>query len=93
MLAEMTGANEKYTTKRYINVHIAFIIQKSLERVWHVEKYLKMLDFPKKRDKTSRLLRNTQQQVSFHMYRSFGIIHVKCYVRLYLVFVFSEKTV
>ena len=34
----MTGANEKYTTKRYINVHIAFIIQKSLERVWQVEK-------------------------------------------------------
>ena len=27
--AEMTGANEKYTTKGYINVHIAFIIQKS----------------------------------------------------------------
>ena len=51
------------------------MIQKSLEGVWHVEKYLKMLDFPKKRDKTSRLLRNTQQ-VSFHMYRSFGIIHL-----------------
>ena len=48
MLAEMTEANEKYTMKRYINMHIAFIIQKSLERVWHVEKYLKMLDFPKK---------------------------------------------
>ena len=60
MLAEMT-ANEKYTTKRFINVHMAFIIQKSLERVWHVEKYLKMLDFQKKRYKTSRLLRNTQQ--------------------------------
>ena len=27
----MTIANEKYTTKRYINVHIAFIIEKSLE--------------------------------------------------------------
>ena len=27
--AEMTGANEKYATKRYINVHIAFMIQKS----------------------------------------------------------------
>ena len=26
MLAEMTGANEKYSTKRFINVHIAFII-------------------------------------------------------------------
>ena len=39
----MTGANEKYTTKRYINVHIAFIIQKSLECVWHVENiYLKV---------------------------------------------------
>ena len=25
-----------------------------------MEKYLKMLDFPKKRDKISRLLRNTQ---------------------------------
>ena len=47
----MTRANEKYTTKRWINVHIVFIIQKSLERVWHEEKYLKMLDFPKKRDK------------------------------------------
>ena len=45
MLAEMTGANEKLTTKRYINVHIAFIIQKSLERVWHEGKYMKMLDF------------------------------------------------
>ena len=33
-----------------------------------------MLDFSKKRDKTSRLLRNTQQ-ISFYMYRSFGIIH------------------
>ena len=90
MLAEMTGANEKYTTKRYINVHIAFIIQKSSERVWHVEKYLKMLDFPKKRDKTSRLLRNTQRQISFHIYRSFGIIHIKCRERLYLVFVFPK---
>ena len=28
-----------------------------------------------------------RKQVSFHMYRSFGIIHVKRYVRLYLVFV------
>ena len=37
----MTGANEKYTTKRYINMHIAFKIQKSSECVWHVEKYLK----------------------------------------------------
>ena len=63
MLAEMTGANEKYTTKRYINMHIAFKIQKSSERVWHVEKYLKMLDFSKKRDKTSRLLRNTQAPI------------------------------
>ena len=53
MLAGMTGANEKYTTKIYINVRIAFIIQKSKERVWHVEKYLKMLDFPRKRDKTA----------------------------------------
>ena len=52
--------------------------------------YLKMLDFPKKRDETSRLLRNTQRQVSFHIYRSFGIIHVKCRVRLYLVFVFPK---
>ena len=50
-----------------------------------------MLDFPKKRDKTSCLLRNTQRQVSFHMYRSFGIIHVKCYVRMYLVFVFPKR--
>ena len=91
MFAEMTGANEKYTMKRYTNVHIAFIIQKSLERVWHVEKYLKMLDFLKKRDKTSRLLRNMQRQVSFHVYRSFGIIHVKCYVRLYLAFVFPKS--
>ena len=32
----MTGVNEKYTTKRYINVNIAFIIEKLLERVWHV---------------------------------------------------------
>ena len=31
MLAEMTEANEKCTTKRFINVNIAFIIQKSLE--------------------------------------------------------------
>ena len=67
MFAEMTGANEKYTMKRYVNVQIGLIIQKSFEHVWHVEKYLKMLDFPKKRDKTFRLLRNTQ--VSFHMYR------------------------
>ena len=71
-------------------MHIAFKIQKSSERVWHVEKYLKMLDFSKKRDKTSRLLRNTQQ-ISLHMYRSFGIIHVKCYVRMYLVYVFFRK--
>ena len=49
-----------------------------------------MLEFPKKQNKTSRLLRNTQQ-VSFPMYRSFGIIHVKCYVRLYLVFVFPKR--
>ena len=47
-----------------------------------------MLDFPEKRDKTSRLLRNMQRQVSFHIYRSFGIIYVKCRVRLYLVFIF-----
>ena len=90
MLGEMIGANEKYTTKRYTNVHIAFTIQKSLERVWYVEAYLKMLDFPKKRAQTSCLLRNTQQE-SFHMYRSFGIIHVKCYVRMYLVFVFPKR--
>ena len=45
----MTGANEKYTTKRYINVHIAFIIQKSLERVWHVKKKIKNAGFPKER--------------------------------------------
>ena len=49
-----------------------------------------MLDFPKKRDKTSCLLRN-MQQVSFHVYRSFGIIHVKCYVRMYLVFIFLKR--
>ena len=30
MLAEMTGANEKYKTKRYTNVNIAFIIQKGI---------------------------------------------------------------
>ena len=71
-------------------MHIGFIVQKSLERVWHVETNLKMLDFPKKRDKTSCLLRNTQH-VSFHVYRSFGIIHVKCYVKLYLVFVFPKR--
>ena len=47
MLAEMTGANEKYTTKRYINVHIAFIIQNSLERVWYVEKIFENIGFPK----------------------------------------------
>ena len=50
-----------------------------------------MLDFPKKRDKTPRLLRNTQRQVSFHMHRSFGIIHVKSYVRIYLAFVFPKR--
>ena len=43
----MTGENEKYTTKGYTNVHIAFIVQKSEECVWHVETYLKMMDFPK----------------------------------------------
>ena len=86
----MTGANEKYTTKRYINAHVAFIFQKSLKRVWHVETYVKTLDFPKKRDNPPRLLRNTQQQVSFYIYRSFGIIHFKCHVRLYLVFVFPK---
>ena len=55
-----------------------------------METYLKMLDFPEKCDKTSRLLRNTQREVSFHIYRSFGIIHIKCCVRLYLVFVFLK---
>ena len=30
---------------------------------------------------------------SFHMYRSFGIIHFKCYVRMYLVFIFPKWTV
>ena len=49
-----------------------------------------MLDFQKRRDKTSSLLRNAQRQVSFHIYRSFGIIHIKCCVRLYLVFVFPK---
>ena len=49
-----------------------------------MEKYLKILDLPKKRDKTSCLLRNTQWLASFHIYiyiyrerereRSFGII-------------------
>ena len=43
----MTGANEKYTTKRYINMHLAFIIQNSLERVWHMEKYFENVGFPK----------------------------------------------
>ena len=33
-------ANEKYTTKRYTNVHIAFTIQKSLERVYTHENLL-----------------------------------------------------
>ena len=49
-----------------------------------------MLDFPKKRNKTPRLWRNTQQQVSFHILRSLGIIHVKYRVTLYLVFVFPK---
>ena len=40
MHAEITEANEKYTTKTYINVHIAFIIQKPLECIRHVEKYI-----------------------------------------------------
>ena len=90
MLAGITGANEKYTTERYMNMHIAFIIQKSSECVWHVETYLKMLDFSKKQDKSSRLLRNMQRQVSFHIYR-FEVIHVKCCARLYLVFVFRKE--
>ena len=47
MLVEMTGANEKYTTKKYRNVHIAFIIQNSLERVWHMEKIYEKVGFPK----------------------------------------------
>ena len=33
----MTGANEKYTTKRYINVHIAFMIQKSLCELFDIQ--------------------------------------------------------
>ena len=89
MHAEITGANEIYTTKRYINVYIAFMIQKSLEHVWRVEKYFKMLDFPEKQEKNTCLFRNTQH-VSFHMYRSFGIIPFKCYVKIYLVFVFPD---
>ena len=67
----MTGANEKYTTKRYINVHIAFIIQKSKERVWHVEKIFENVGFPKE---TRQNLPFIEKYVtSFHMYISFGI--------------------
>ena len=46
--------------------------------------------FPKETRQNLLFIRNTQQQVSFHIYRLFGIIHVKCHVRLYLVFVFPK---
>ena len=49
-----------------------------------------MLDFPKKRDKSSGLLRHTQRQVSFQYADRFAVIHVKCRVRLYLVFGFPK---
>ena len=58
MLAEMTGANEKYTTKRYINVHIAFIIQKSrgniFENVGFPKETRQNLPFIKKYAMTSK---------------------------------------
>ena len=55
--------NEKIH-KRAHSVNNLKVIRKCLAR----GKYLKMLDFPKKRGKTSRLLRN-RQQVSSHVYR------------------------
>ena len=76
MLAEMTEANEKYTTKRYINVRIAFIIQKSLERVWHAGEIFENVGFPKEKRQNLPFIEK-YATTSFHIYRSFGIIYVK----------------
>ena len=43
--------------------------------------------FPKKRDKTCRLLRNSQRQVSFHMYTDLLIMNAMCaFVYLFVVY-------
>ena len=54
MLVEITGANKIYTTKTYKQ---AYSVLNSKVCVWHVEIYFKMLDFFKRREKSSRLLR------------------------------------
>ena len=47
MLAEVIGANEKYTTKRYINVHIAFTIQKVIRTRLARRKIFVNVGYPK----------------------------------------------
>ena len=66
----------------YINVHIAFIIQKSLE----CGNLFENVGFPKETRQNLPFIE--KYATSFPMYRSFGIIHVKCYLRLYSVFIF-----
>ena len=89
MLAEMTGANKEIYNEK---IHKSAQSVHNSKAIWTCQarwKIFETVEFPptkKNETKTSRLLKNTQQ-VSFPMYRSFGITHVKCYVRLYLVFV------
>ena len=80
----------KFIQRKDTNVHIGFLIQKYYERVWHVERYLKMYFF-KRREKSSRLLKKYAKIGIFFIYTDrFQVIHVRCHVRMYLVFVFPK---
>ena len=68
------------------SVHNSKVIRTCLPR----GKIFENVRFPKEMKQNLPFIEK-YKQVSFHMYKSFGIIHVKCYVRLYLVFVFQIR--
>ena len=74
--------NEKIH-KRAHSVHNSKVIRTCLAR----GNIFENVGFPKKRDKTCRLLRNTQRQVSFHMYTDFWIMNTMCtFMYLFVVY-------
>ena len=66
-----------HTTKRYKRAHRVLNLK---VRVWHEERYLKMLDFFKKRENPPVSKRNTQRLVSFHIY----LLPIYIYIYIYI---------
>ena len=96
----MTGANEKYTTKRYINMHIAFKIQKSSERVWHVEisasihRYVNYFDIQvlmmvtETETLTSTLHRDIFTYLDYIFSCNLQILYIYIYYILYILYIY-----